>query len=116
MKTCADCHDPKLLSEFYKRSDKKGYRPNCKACFKKKERLRNNSDKEKARLAVIKDKEAMERDPHGFLAEAVIYRAVLDKDDGFFETWWYEMLRDTANIEERNVLRCRKHILEEQDA
>ncbi len=105
-KTCHACHEPKPVSEFYKRGDKNGYRPNCKECFK----ARNNSNKGAARLASLKEKEAIERDPHGFLAERVIYQAVLDKDDGFFETWWYEMLRDTANIEERTVLRCREHI------
>ena len=78
MKTCADCHDPKPLSEFYKRSDKKGYRPNCKVCFKKKERLRNNSDKEKVRLAATKEKEAIERNPHGFLAARIIELAIIE--------------------------------------
>ena len=76
MKPCATCHEPKPLSEFYKRGDKRGYRPNCKACFKKKERLRNNSDKEKVRLAATKEKEAIERNPHGFLAAGIIELAI----------------------------------------
>jgi len=105
-KTCNKCHETKPVSEFYKRGDKNGYRPNCKECF----RARNNSVKGAARISATKEKEAMERDPYGFLAERVIEQAVLDKDAGFFDTWWYEMLRDTASIEERTVLLCREHV------
>ena len=76
MKTCGACHESKPLSEFYQRGDKRGYRPNCKACFKKKERLRNNSDKEKVRLAATKEKEAIERDPYGHMAADIIDLAI----------------------------------------
>jgi len=78
-KTCVTCHEAKPLSEFYKRGDKAGYRPNCKVCFKKKERLRNNSDKEKVRVAAIKEKEAMERNPYGFLAAGIIELAIRER-------------------------------------
>jgi len=40
----------------------------------------------------------------------VIHQAIMDKDDEFFDTMWYEELRDGAGIEEYNVLRCREHI------
>ena len=109
-KTCNTCHLPKPLSEFYKRGDKKGHRPDCKECYKIKDRLRNNSDKETARLTTAEEIEAIESNPYGFLAGGVIHQAILDKADEFFETMWYEELRDGAGMREHKVLECRKRI------
>ena len=119
-KTCATCHEPKPLSEFYKRGDKTGYRPNCKECYKKKDRLRNNSDTERARLAVVKEREAIGRNPYGFLAADIIGQAIIDygKDEmrgeclAFFCGPWFEELCDACEVDAEDM---RKNILEADD-
>jgi len=111
-KTCATCHEPLPLTEFYKRGDKDGYRPNCKVCHN---RLRNSSDKELARLAAAEEIEAIESNPYAFLAGGVIHQAIMDKADEFFDTMWYEELRDGAGMREHKVLECRKRIGEQDD-
>ena len=113
MKTCRACHETKPVSEFYHRGDKAGYRPNCKECF----RARNNSIKGRARTAAIKEREAIERNPHGFLAEGIIEKAITDyKDDSmrgealaFFCSDWFEELCDIMGCEPEQK---RKQILE----
>ena len=116
-KPCATCGLPKNASrtkesEFGWRTERDAYYSNCKACVNKRGRIRtnNNNAKEHKRLIAIKEKEAIESNRYGFLAGAVVYQAVRDKADEFFETRWYEELRDAADIEEYNVLRCRKHV------
>jgi len=113
-KTCATCHETKPLSEFYKRGDKAGYRPDCKECFKKKERLRNNSDKEMARLTAAEEIEAIENNPHGSLAAAVIVQAAIDYRDkeeirgeclAFFCGPWFEELCDMADADAYDIRR-----------
>ena len=74
MKTCNTCHEDKPVSEFYHRSDRAGYRPNCKECF----RACNNKTKGRARGAAIKEKDAISRNPHGFLAADIIEKAIRD--------------------------------------
>ena len=111
MKTCATCHLPKPLSEFYKRGDKHGYRPDCKECYKIKDRLRNNSDKENARVAAIKEKEAIGDNPYGFLAAAIIAQAIIDYDKdemrgeclAFFCGPLFEGLCDMADVDAYKV-------------
>ena len=73
-KSCNTCHETKPVSEFYHRGDKAGYRPNCKECFK----ARNNKTKGRARGAAIKEKDAISRNPHGFLAADIIEKAIRD--------------------------------------
>jgi len=118
VKTCNTCHVPKPLSEFYKRGDKHGYRPDCKECYKKKDRLRNNSDHETARVIATKEIEARERNPHGCLAADIIEQAIIDygKDEmrgeclAFFCGPWFEELCDMVDVDAE----CkRKQILEE---
>lgn len=100
-KTCNACHIEKPVSEFYHRGDKAGYRPNCKECFK----ARNNSTKGRARIAASKEREAIARNPHGFLAAGIIEKAIKDykEDDGmrgevlaFFCGAWFEELAGMA--------------------
>ena len=118
MKPCNTCHLPKPLSEFYKRGDNHGYRPDCKECYKKKDRLRNNSDHETARVIATKEIEARERNPHGCLAADIIEQAIIDygKDEmrgeclAFFCGPWFEELCDMVDVDAE----CkRKQILEE---
>ena len=110
-KVCSTCGEsknasPSKSSQFSWRKDRNRYDYDCKTCRNTKKRVRENK-----RLRVdTEEQEAMERDRYGFLAEAIIYQAIKDKANEFFETRWYEELRDTANIEEDNVLRCRKHV------
>ena len=110
-KPCATCGESKEAnrskeSGFSWRKDRNRYYYDCKTCRNAKKRVR-----ESKRLRVdTEEKEAMERNPCGFLAGAVITQAVIDKANEFFETRWYEDLRDAADMEEDNVLRSRKHI------
>ena len=55
-------------------------RPNCKLCVNKLVRRRrlNNENKKAKKMKAIKDQEAIERNPHGFLAADVIEKAILD--------------------------------------
>ena len=112
MKTCATCHKTKPISEFYHRSDRAAYRPNCKECFKE----RNNTIKGRARIAAIKEKEAIARNPHGFLAAGIIERAIKDfrEEDSmrgevmaFFCGAWFDELAEMANSDPEYL---RKHI------
>ena len=110
-KPCATCGEsknasPSKSSQFSWRKDRNRYYYDCKTCRNTKKRARENK-----RLRVdTEEQEAIERDPYGFLAEAVIYKAIMDKADEFFETQWYKVLRDAADMEEDNVMRSRKHI------
>ena len=111
-KACSTCGksknaSPSKSSQFSWRKDRGRYYNDCKVCRNAKQRKKENEIQ--ARLS-NKEKEAIESNRYGFLAGAVVYQAVRDKADEFFETRWYEELRDAANIEECNVLRCRKHI------
>ena len=111
-KPCATCGLPKTASpskssQFSWRKDRGRYYNDCKVCRNAKQRKKENEIQ--ARVSNT-EKEAIENNRYGFLAGAVVYQAVRDRADEFFETRWYEELRDAANIEECNVLRCRKHI------
>ena len=112
MKTCHACHETKPVSEFYHRGDKAGYRPNCKECFK----IRNNTNKGRARIAAVKEKDAIEKNPHGFLAAGIIEKAIKDykEDDSmrgevlaFFCSGWFEELAGFAGCDPEYL---RKHI------
>ena len=111
-KVCATCGEsknasPSKSSQFSWRKDRSRYYNDCKVCRNAKQRKKENEIQ--ARVSNT-EKEAIENNRYGFLAGAVVYQAVRDRADEFFETRWYEELRDAANIEECNVLRCRKHI------
>ena len=111
MKTCATCHKTKPISEFYHRSDKAGYRPNCKECYK----AQNNTIKGRARIAATKEKEAIARNPHGFLAAGIIEKAIRDWREletdalfDFFNGAWFDELCGMAGCDPEYL---RKHIL-----
>ena len=99
MKPCNTCHVPKPLSEFYKRGDKDGYRPNCKECYKKKTRLSTGNDKEKARVAATEEKEAIEAAPEKYLVGRICWQAGQDKDIEFLNGEWFNELCDLASFE-----------------
>ena len=78
MKTCYTCHEEKPVSEFTRRKPGGPYRASCKVCWNRRERLRNNSNKEKHRVAAVKEREAIAMNPHGFLAAGIIEKSILD--------------------------------------
>lgn len=82
-KKCATCGETKEAnrtrdSEFG--WNKGRYRYDCKLCVNMKARKRKQSDgrKKAKRVATIKDKEAIARNPHGFIAASIIERAIHD--------------------------------------
>ena len=75
-KDCYTCGETKPVSEFTLRKPGGALRGSCKVCWNRREQLRNNGDKEKKRLAAVKEKEAIERNPHGFLAAGIIELAI----------------------------------------
>jgi len=97
MKTCHTCHEEKPISEFYHRSDRAGYRPNCKECF----RARNNSNKGRARIAASKEKETIESSPHKYFIGQILNGG----DKEFQESEWFDVLCDTAGWEPDHIRR-----------
>ncbi len=75
-KECFTCHETKPVSEFTLRKPGGALRSSCKVCWNRRERLRNNSDKEKKRVSAVKEMEAIGRNPYGFLAAGIIELAI----------------------------------------
>ena len=69
-KTCATCDKTKPVSEFSYRKDRKRYYNDCKAC--------RNAKGSKQISRQTKEKQAIESNPHGFLAADVIVKALRD--------------------------------------
>ena len=118
MKTCYTCHEEKPVSEFTRRKPGGPYRASCKVCWNRRERLRNNSNKEKHRVAAVKEREAIAMNPHGFLAAGIIEKAIKDyrEEDSmrgevlaFFASDWFDELAGFAGCDPEYL---RKHILE----
>ncbi len=110
-KTCFTCHEEKPVSEFYHRGDKPGYRPNCKECYKG-ARLRNNSDKEKKRIAAFKEKESIATNPSGFLIAGILEMAVKDhrSDDDLTEFFDSSLFVEYCTLIDADADYVRKHI------
>jgi len=97
-KTCNACNLPKDVSEFSKKGN--GYQSECKPC---KAIRANKYYYRKQNKAYIDWAAAVEKDPHGFLAVAIIERAILDMKAGddmteFYESDWFTELCDIAGV------------------
>jgi hypothetical protein len=101
VKTCYTCHDPKPVSEFTRRKPGGAYRSSCKVCWNRRERLRNNSNKEKHRVAAVKEKEAIERYPNKYFIGQILKGG----DEEFQESEWFDVLCDTAGWEPEYIRR-----------
>ena len=84
-KPCATCGEsknasPSKSSQFSWRKERDAYYSSCKACVNKRGRIRtnNNNAKERKRLIALKEKEAVENNPHGHLAADIIALAIRD--------------------------------------
>ena len=103
---CATCGLDKTTtrakdSEFSYRKDRKRYNYDCKLC--------RSAKGNKTLIREMNEKNAIGFNSYGFLAGAIIERAIKDRAQGFFKTTHYQWLRDTASIEEDVVQRARKH-------
>ena len=104
---CSTCDKDKDESEFTYRKDRGTYESRCKAC---KGAANRERWARKRRAETEGERDAIARNPIPFFCAAMIERAILDRDNEWFETGDYKMLRDTANIEEDSVRRMREHV------
>jgi hypothetical protein len=103
VKTCYTCHEEKPVSEFTRRKPGGAYRSSCKVCWNRRERLRNNSNKEKHRVAAVKEKEAIERYPNKYFIGQILLSG--KGDDEFCESEWFTALCETAGWESSYIRR-----------
>ena len=109
---CSTCGEDKLASRdkdsaFGWRKETNNYYPRCKKCIATSQR--ENWTK-KRRAETEGERDAIARNPIPFFCADIILRAILDRDTEWFETDSYEILRDTANLEEDSVRRMREHV------
>ena len=79
-KICATCGVEKVasrtkFSEFSWRNERNTYHGDCKACRRAKEQDRRDGNVRRVKRAEV---EAIERNPHGFLAADIIEKAIRD--------------------------------------
>ena len=111
-KPCKTCGAEKLAnktksSEFSYRKDRGYYYNDCKAC--------RSAKGSKVVTRQTKEKEAIEKNPHGFLAAGIIEKAIRDWREletdalfDFFNGAWFDELCGMANSDPEYL---RKHIL-----
>ena len=109
---CATCDIEKVAnktksSEFSWRNDRKRYYGDCKAC--------RNVKGSKTITMQTKEREAIESNPHGFLAAGIIEKAIKDyrEDDSmrgevlaFFLSAWFGELCDMAGCDPEYLRKC----------